>query len=181
MRFLFILFASAMMLLTVSSAQSPLYIVGGKAVESIDHIAQSDIDSIETLPADEETIARYGERASNGVIVVHLRYDTPARFEAGGCDSFADYIAGSVDWDERMPAAKISLRYRVATDGSVVAGDILLSTDKRLLRRVLRAMERAPRWTPAMRDECAVESEHLLNLLLPEGGVLPPERGVILL
>ncbi len=159
-----------MMSLTVSSAQSPLYIVGGKAVESIDHIAQSDIDSIETLPADEETIARYGERASNGVIVVHLRYDTPARFEAG-----------SVDWDERMPAAKISLRYRVATDGSVVAGDILLSTDKRLLRRVLRAMERAPRWTPAMRDECAVESEHLLNLLLPEGGVLPPERGVILL
>ena len=156
-----------MMSLTVSSAQSPLYIVGGKAVESIDHIAQSDIDSIETLPADEETIARYGERASNGVIVVHL--------------SFADYIAGSVDWDERMPAAKISLRYRVATDGSVVAGDILLSTDKRLLRRVLRAMERAPRWTPAMRDECAVESEHLLNLLLPEGGVLPPERGVILL
>jgi len=44
-----------MMSLTVSSAQSPLYIVGGKAVESIDHIAQSDIDSIETLPADESS------------------------------------------------------------------------------------------------------------------------------
>ena len=96
MRFLFILFASAMMSLTVSSAQSPLYIVGGKAIESIDHIPQSDIESIETLPADEETIARYGERASNGVIVVHLRYDTPARFEAEGCDSFADYIAGVI-------------------------------------------------------------------------------------
>ena len=52
-----------MMSLTVSSAQTPLYIVGGKAVESIDHIPQSDIESIETLPADEETIARYGERA----------------------------------------------------------------------------------------------------------------------
>ncbi|MDE6865117.1 MAG: TonB-dependent receptor plug domain-containing protein, partial [Alistipes sp.] len=61
-------------------AQQPLYIVNG--VPTTDNIAQippEDIERIETLPADEESIARYGEQASNGVVLVTLRYDEPAR------------------------------------------------------------------------------------------------------
>lgn len=165
----------------LSRAQGPLYVVGGEPMRSIGHIAQSDIESIESLPADEETIARYGEDAGNGVIIVTLRYDTPARFTAEGYSGFNDYISSNVDWDDRMPAAKISLRYTVLSDGSVTVEEILQSTDKRLLRRVTRAMAEAPAWQPAMRDGTPVESRHLLNIILPAGKQLPAERGIILL
>lgn len=173
--------AAAAVVTTAAAAQAPLYVVGGETMSSIDHIPQSDIESIETLPADEQTIALYGQQASGGVIVVTLRYDTAARFEADGATTFTDYITAHVEWDDRMPTAKVSLRYTVGVDGGIVVEEILQSTDKRLLRRIMRALETAPKWQPAMRDGSPVESEHLLNITLPKGRRLAPERGIILL
>ena len=74
------------------SAHGPLYVVNGVAVESIKEIPQSDIESIDVLPADEETIAEWGIEASEGVILVTLRYDIPARFSAEGYNNFTDYL-----------------------------------------------------------------------------------------
>ena len=81
-----------------AAAQEPLYLVNGKEVDEISSIPPDDMESVEMLPADEETIARYGEKAYNGVMVVTLRYDTPARFPAG--ESFDAYIASQVKWPE---------------------------------------------------------------------------------
>ena len=120
------------------------------------------------LPADEQTIARYGTEASNGVILITLRYDTPARFpEADG--SFNDYISEQTDWDDSLPAARVVLRYKITTDGRTVPTDELEATDRRLRRRVIDAVEKAPRWQPAMRDGKPVESEGVLRVQLPEG------------
>lgn len=176
-----LLSATALLAAAAASAQSPLYIVGGEPMQSIRHIPQNDIESIDTLPADEQTIALYGPQASNGVIIVTLRYDTPARFEAEGTNSLTDYVASRVEWDDRMPAAKVSLRYTIDADGSLSVEEILQSTDKRLLRRIMRVLDAAPSWQPAMRGGCPVQSEGLLNLTLPKGRQLPPERGIILL
>lgn len=173
--------AAAILAATAAAAQTPLYVVGGEMMSSIDHIPQSNIESIDTLPADEETVALYGQQASHGVIVVTLRYDTPAKFEAEGFTSLADYAASHVEWDDRMPVAKVSLRYRVDAEGGISIEEILQSTDKRLLRRIMRAIETAPKWRPAMRAGEPVESEHLLNVTLPKGRRLAPERGIILL
>ena len=75
-----------------AAAQDPIYVVNGQVVSDIRNIPPGDIESTEMLPADEQTIARYGTEASNGVILITLRYDTPARFpEADG--SFNDYIS----------------------------------------------------------------------------------------
>ena len=52
--------------------------MNGRETEEIASIPPEDIERVETLPADEETIARYGLRASNGVLLVTLRYDSPA-------------------------------------------------------------------------------------------------------
>ena len=41
---------------------APLYIVNGKVVEQIRTIPPEEIEHVEMLPADEQTIARYGER-----------------------------------------------------------------------------------------------------------------------
>ena len=61
-------------------AYKPLYVVNGTVVESIEHIPHENIERIDNLPANEETIAEWGLRASEGVILVTLRYDTEARF-----------------------------------------------------------------------------------------------------
>ena len=126
-----------------AAAQDPIYVVNGQVVSDIRNIPPGDIESTEMLPADEQTIARYGTEASNGVILITLRYDTPARFpEADG--SFNDYISKQTDWDDSLPAARVVLRYKITTDGRTVPTDELEATDRRLRRRVIDAVEKAP-------------------------------------
>ena len=121
-----------------AAAQDPIYVVNGQVVSDIRNIPPGDIESTEMLPADEQTIARYGTEASNGVILITLRYDTPARFpEADG--SFNDYISKQTDWDDSLPAARVVLRYKITTDGRTVPTDELEATDRRLRRRVIDA------------------------------------------
>ena len=77
----YILLLSALLATALTAAaQKPLYIVNGVETEEIASIPPEDIDNVESLPADEETIARYGEKASHGVILITLRYDEPAVF-----------------------------------------------------------------------------------------------------
>ena len=158
---LILLFTLAFAGIFSAAAQDPIYVVNGQVVSDIRNIPPGDIESTEMLPADEQTIARYGTEASNGVILITLRYDTPARFpEADG--SFNDYISEQTDWDDSLPAARVVLRYNE-----------LEATDRRLRRRVIDAVEKAPRWQPAMRDGKPVESEGVLRVQLPEGKSVP--------
>ena len=53
-----------------AAAQDPIYVVNGQVVSDIRNIPPGDIESTEMLPADEQTIARYGTEASNGVILI---------------------------------------------------------------------------------------------------------------
>ncbi len=160
-------------LLAVAHTSSPLYIVNGREMSDIKHIPQSDIESIEPLEINDESIARYGSRASNGVIVITLKYDTKASFEGG--KSFEKHISSQIKWAPHEPAARVVLRYTVGTDGKVTIGDIIESTDKRLHRKVLAAIAESPKWTPASRNGQAVESDHVLDIRLPEGKEIPEE------
>lgn len=153
-----------------AAAQEPLYLVNGKEVDEISSIPPDDMESVEMLPADEETIARYGEKAYNGVMVVTLRYDTPARFPAG--ESFDAYIASQVKWPEEETAARVVLRYTVtprAYGGGRRAG----------VDRQPPAPPRAegpgggPLWEPATKNGTPVASEGVLRIQLPEGKPLP--------
>lgn len=153
--------------------QRPLCIVNGTpTTEEIDRIPTADIERVETLPADEETIARYGAEASNGVILVTLRYDEPARFEVDGM-TFGEYVARQVKWADDEPVARVVLRYTVTPEGRTVIAAELESTDNRLKRRVLKAVEGAPDWIPAMKNGQPVASEGVLRIQLPEGKRMP--------
>ena len=154
-----------------AAAQEPLYLVNGREVEEIGSIPPDDIESVEMLPADEETIARYGEKAFNGVMVVTLRYDSPARFTAA--ESFDAYIASQVKWSDDETAARVVLRYTVNTDGRAEVSAALAPPDRRLRRRVLKAVEEAPLWEPATKNGAPVASEGVLRIQLPEGKPLP--------
>lgn len=165
----------------VAVAQGPLYVVNGEVVESIDHIPHEDIERVDVLAADEDTIARWGMAASEGVIMLTLRYDTPASFCAEGVDNFTAYLARHVRWGESMPAERLSLRVRVGVDGRAVVDEVLHTTSRQYLKRVTKAIASAPAWQPATRNGEAVESIHLINLQLPVGKSLPVEHAVIII
>lgn len=181
-------FAAVSLLLLLSApsraqnTQAPLYIVNGEPMseEQVKDIDPSDIVSNTLLPADEHTIAEYGEAANNGVVVIVLRYDTPPRFEVGGEQTgYSRYVGRMVKWDaESDPVARVIIAFRVEADGSVTVRDVLEATDKRLCRRVLKAMEEAPRWQPALKEGEGVSTDHVLRITLPEGRTLPREREI---
>lgn len=154
-----------------TAAQQPLYIVNGEEREEIRSIPPDDIEHVEALPADEQTIARYGDRAAGGVMLVTLRYDQPAVFSAE--TSLSEYIASNVTWADDEPVARVILRYTVTPEGKTVVDQELESTDSRLKRRILKALSEAPDWKPATKNGTPVESEGVLRIQLPEGKPMP--------
>ncbi len=170
------------MLATPAAAQQPVYIVNGERMpaEEAERIAPRDIERMDRLPADDAAVERYGIEASNGVIIITLRYDTPARFTAAGGVPFNEYIASQVSWPEDEVAARVVLRYIVGRDGRATAAKILESTDSRLRRRVLKALEKAPAWQPAMKDDSPIEHEGVLRVQLPEGKPMPRQIELVI-
>jgi hypothetical protein len=164
----------------MASAQQPMYVVGGRVVDSIEDIPHENIERIDVLPADDETIAQWGLGASEGVIIVTLRYDTPASFAAEGYNNFTDYLAHTVKWSDNNPAERVSLRLHIEASGRATISEVLQATSRNYLKRVERAIAEAPLWSPAMRDGVAVESIQLVNLQLPEGKSIPLEPAVII-
>lgn len=160
----------------------PIYIVNGErwSEAEVKSINPSDIVTNTLLPADEESVAKYGQDASNGVIVITLRYDTPAHFELDGKPArIADYVTERVKWEHPAnPVARVVIRLHIAPDGEAVIDEVLEATDKRLLKRVSKVLAVAPRWVPALKDGKGVESEYTLRLTLPRGMKMPRERNI---
>ena len=178
--FLILHFALCILHFVSASAQTqtPLYIVNGVEMESVKHIAEANIERIDHLEANEESVAKYGERANNGVIIVTLRYDREAEFTGG--TSLADYISERVKWSENYGVARFVARYTIAADGSFYLGSILESTDYQLRKRVLRALQDMPKWQPATKQGKAVESEYVLAVQLPKGKEMPREPYIVI-
>lgn len=147
--------------------------------QEVKDIDPADIIDNKLLPVDEQVIAKYGNDASNGVIIITLRYDTPARFEVDGQEiAYSSFIADQVKWSEMDGVARVIISFTVGEDGSIVHTDVLEATDKRLLRRIEQAIEEAPRWQPALKDGKGVQTEHLLRITLPKGRKMPREQVV---
>lgn len=162
----------------------PLYIVNGKRMSYADakEISPRNILSEKMLPADEQTIEKYGAEASNGVVLITLRYDKPARFVLDGKEQrYSGYIAQQVKWEDSDPVARVVIAFKVNADGSVSEREVLEASDKRLLRRVQKAMAEAPKWIPAMREGKGVETDHVLRLTLPLGRKMPAEPVIIII
>ena len=159
-------------------AQKPLYIVNGVEMESVKHIPEKNIEHIDHLPANEESVAKYGERANNGVIIVTLRYDKEAKFT--GRKSLVDYVGERVKWPENYGVARFVARYTIGADGSFRLGTILQSTDHQFRKRVLKVLQSLPKWEPATKQGKAVESEYVLAVQLPKGKSLPREPYIII-
>ncbi len=181
MRYIAILWFLLVGLVLPALAQEPLYIVNGEVREEIESINPELIERIESFPADEETIARFGPEAGNGVVLVTLKYDRPARFQHPEGLSLAQFVSREVAWKENDPTARIVVRYAIEADGTLRIEKVLQATDKRLQRRVERALADSPRWQPAQKlGEAVASSGYVLQLTLPEGREMPRERYIII-
>ena len=147
-------------------------------MESVKHIAEANIEHIDHLAANETTVAKYGERANNGVIIVTLRYDKEAEFSGG--KPLAEYVSERVKWPENYGVARFVARYTIAADGAFQLGSILESTDHQLRKRVLRALQDMPKWHPATKQGKAVDSEYVLAVQLPKGKEMPKEPYIVI-
>lgn len=161
-----------------STNTNPVYVVNGAIVQSVTDIPEENIEKIETLTADEKTIETYGEQANNGVVLITLRFDKPARFLGG--DSLNEYICDRIKWPESPWATRVSMRYTITSKGEFIAGKVLQCTDKRLLQKVRSALKSIPGWEPATKCGAGVDSEHILFVQLPKGKPLPPEPYIII-
>ena len=179
MKRIFILNFAFCILHSVSAwAQKPLYIVNGIETESVRLIPEKNIEHIDHLPANEENVAKYGERANNGVIIVTLRYDREAQFT--GDKPLTDYVAERVKWPAHWSVARFVARYTIGADGTFHLGTILESTDHQLRKRVLKVLQKLPKWMPATKQGKAVESEYVLAVQLPKGKAMPKEPYIVI-
>ena len=105
------------------------------------------------------------------MILITLRYDEPASFPAD--TTFGSYIARQIRWGDDDPVARVVLRYTIMPEGTVRIDKLLESTDNRLKRRVLKAVEESPRWQPALKNGLPIASEGILSIQLPEGRRMP--------
>ena len=147
-------------------------------MESVKHIPEKNIEHIDHLPANEESVAKYGERANNGVIIVTLRYDKEAKFTGG--KSLTDYVGERVKWPENYGVARFVARYTIGADGTFRLGTILQSTDHQFRKRVLKVLQSLPKWQPATKQGKAVESEYVLAVQLPKGKAMPKEPYIVI-
>ena len=147
-------------------------------MESVQHIPEENIEHIDHLPANEITVAKYGERANNGVIIITLCYDKEAEFK--GEKSLADYVSERVKWPDNYGVARFVARYTIGADGSFRLGDILQSTDHQLRKRVLKVLQSLPKWQPATKQGKAVESEYVVAIQLPKGKEMPKEPYIVI-
>ena len=159
-------------------AQRPLYIVNGVEMESVRHIPEANIEHIDQLEANETTVAKYGERANNGVIVITLRYDREAEFTGG--KPLSDYVGERVKWPENYGVARFVARYTVLSDGSFRIGTVLESTDHQFRKRVMKVLQTLPKWQPATKQGKAVESDYVLAVQLPKGKQMPKEPYIVI-
>lgn len=176
---LLLLLASAVGEVSAQRAtRPPLYIVNGVKMSEaeVKAIDPKDIVEDRMLRLDEKVIEQYGPEASSGVVIITLRYDKPARFVVEGEErSYSAYIAEQIKWGELDGVARVVIRFVLDGEGCIASTDVLEATDKRLLRRIEKAMAEAPRWQPATKEGQGVSTEHLLRITLPRGREVPRE------
>lgn len=148
-------------------AASPLYIVDGKVVESIEGLDPDNIESLTQEVVSDSIVALYGQRANYGVVKITLRQEKEAMFPHA--TSFREYVESLVKWNNDEEAARVIVSYKIDSSGEFQTQKVIESTDSRLRRRVLKALEQIPAWQPAEKNGRPIASEGMVTITLPKG------------
>lgn len=94
---------------SLSSSQSPLYIVDGMIVPHINDLNSNDISSIEILK-DASSQAIYGSRASNGVILISTKRGVAGKTQVD-INSYVGFQTYNRNFDMYSPEEWVTLRF----------------------------------------------------------------------
>ncbi|MBR4037863.1 MAG: TonB family protein, partial [Tidjanibacter sp.] len=152
-----------------------LILVDGEVCEDMSEISTNIISSVTLLSKGlEDYVARYGEKAKNGVMIVETKAAAAtkgesrpaseevkaawegrqfASFNGGGVESFLMWIQQNIiypaDALEAQASGRVVVSFVVDVDGSVVDAKVESSPHQSLSDEVMRLMNKAPKWTPA--------------------------------
>lgn len=168
---------------TIATAQQPLYVIDGRkaTAEEIEKIISTNIESM-TVIHDEEAKAAYSHMGdtTNGVVLVYthkesatdevwLAADVMPKFMGGDAASFQRWVMQNIKYPaeaiEKGIQGQVNVRFIVGKDGKVDTNRLMFldKCDNILHQEVIRVLDKAPAWTPAVQKGKIVE----VQLMIP--------------
>lgn len=168
---------------TIATAQQPLYVIDGRkaTAEEIEKIISTKIESM-TVIHDEEAKAAYSHMGdtTNGVVLVYthkesatdgvwLAADVMPKFMGGDATSFQRWVMQNIKYPaeaiEKGIQGQVNVRFIVGKDGKVDTNRLMFldQCDNILRQEVIRVLDMAPAWTPAVQKGKIVE----VRLMIP--------------
>lgn len=173
---------------SISGNKQPLYIVDEKEVLSIKTLTPDQIDQI-TVLKDKSSVAKYGERAANGVIFITTKQGKVAAdeknqmtqidesepfittevmpiFQGGNLNTFREWVQSQIQYPAEMlkkgVQGRVTLSFVIERDGSVSNLEILQTPDRLLSEQAKRVVLSSPKWTPGKQLGKAVRIRYTL-------------------
>lgn len=168
---------------TIATAQQPLYVIDGRAAtpEEIEKIISTNIESM-TVINDEEAKAAYAHMGNteNGVVLIYTRKESDndevwlsaevmPKFMGGDASSFQLWVMKNIKYPaeaiEKGIEGQVNVMFIVGKDGKVDTKRLMFldQCDNILHQEVIRVLETAPAWTPAVQKGEIVE----IKLMIP--------------
>ncbi len=149
----------------VGLSREPLYIVNGEIAEEGFDTNSNLVDKIEMING-EEAVEMYGIRASNGVVLVTLKFEKAAIFSE--TESLRSYISKRIKWVDDLNSAQVIFKYNVDTLGRMKITEILESNSKKLTKRIYKVVDEMPLWlSPATNMNKAVGTSGTERIKVP--------------
>lgn len=175
------------------SDANPLLVVDGNISENknIDSINPETIQSVNVLKG-EPAIAKYGEKAKNGVLEITLKQDKPVFFVVeempefpGGQEALRKFIANEVKYpveaQEKAIQGKVFVNFVVSETGVVKDAKIARGVDPIIDNEALRVVNNLPAWKPGKQKGVAVNVSYTVPInfsLEPAQTAKPAEKQV---
>ncbi|MBN8858983.1 MAG: N-acetylmuramoyl-L-alanine amidase [Sphingobacteriales bacterium] len=163
------------------AVDSVLYMIDGVAMTTgnMESVDPNDIESI-TVLRDGTAIEKYGEKGRNGVIeiitksnkaastakggsnIVFQKVETEASFP-GGEDAWVKYISSALktnidDLKKDGKSGTCLVQFIVNKDGSIREAEALTMKGTKLAEAIINAINKGPKWNPAMQNGIKVTS-----------------------
>ena len=144
------------------TGETPLYIVDGKEIADPNTIQPDDIESISVLK-NESSVAAYGERGKNGVILIYTKgAKSGLQNQVLIVEDMPEYPGGElalrnfIDKNTKYPETalekgiqgKVYVTFIINTKGKVTDAKISRGVDPSLNREALRVVNSLPLWKP---------------------------------
>lgn len=167
----------------IATAQQPLYVIDGRAAtaEEVEKIISTKIESMTVINNEEaKAIYKHMGNTENGVVLITTRKesatdevwlsaDVMPEFMGGDATSFQRWVMQNIEYPaeaiEKGIKGQVNVSFIVGKDGRIDTKRLMFldQCDNILHQEVIRVLDKAPTWTPAVQKGKIVE----VRLMIP--------------